>query len=202
MARPRLYDVDDAIDAAMRVFWRKGYALTSMADLYAATGLRPGNLYATFTDKGTLFRRIFAAYAEWFRRTLPTDVEGTAAIRAWLRLQARLACEDPDRKGCLIVNTVTEREAHDEETRALAMARLAEITAFFRDHLGRAENAGDLGPGPGLDARAAALTGAVVAIMALARAGAPAAMIEAVAEAAILSVGQPAPEALEAETGR
>lgn len=171
----------------MGVFWRKGYALTSMTDLYAATGMRPGNLYATFSDKGTLFRRVFEAYAARFRATLPSDLQGRAAIEAWLGIQVRLAVEDPDRKGCLIVNTVTEREAHDDSTRALATARLAEIATFFRDSLAQAEERGEVNPGE-REVRAAALTGAVVAIMTLARAGAPDAMVEAVAKQAILTL--------------
>ena len=47
----------------MTVFWKQGFTAASMSDIYAATGLKPGNLYATFTDKHTLFRRAFEAYA-------------------------------------------------------------------------------------------------------------------------------------------
>jgi TetR/AcrR family transcriptional repressor of nem operon len=184
MPRPKAYDEDAVLDAAMRVFWRKGYVATSMADIYAATGLKPGNLYATFTDKETLFRRAFEAYARQFRASLPEGRSGRAAIHAWLDTQARLATCDPERKGCLIVNTVTEREAHPEATRALAAARLGEITDFFRVELAAAERAGEIAPGRDLDRDAAALTGAVVAIMSLARAGATPDMILSVADAA------------------
>ena len=57
---------------------------TSVADLCAATGLRPGSLYAAFTDKETLFRRAFGRDADHFRSTLPADLSGLAAITAWL----------------------------------------------------------------------------------------------------------------------
>ncbi len=86
MARPKEYAVDEVLAKAMTVFWRQGYAATSMADLYAATGLKPGNLYATFTDKETLFRRAFEAYVEHFRATLPAGSTGWPRSRpGWRR---------------------------------------------------------------------------------------------------------------------
>jgi TetR/AcrR family transcriptional regulator, transcriptional repressor for nem operon len=184
MPRPKAYDETAVLDAAMRVFWQKGYVATSMADLYAATGLKPGNLYATFTDKETLFRRAFTAYAEQFRATLPRNSRGLAAIRDWLDVQAGLSAGDPDRKGCLIVNTLAEREAHAPTTRALADARLAEIRAFFQSALEEARARDELRAGADLDALADFLTGMVLALMSLGRAGASAAMIRNAAETA------------------
>ncbi len=188
MARPKAYDQDAVLDAAMRVFWRKGYVGTSMADIYGATGLKPGNLYATFTDKETLFHRAFEAYINLFRSSLPEGLSGRAAIHAWLDTQARLATEDPDRKGCLIINTVTEREAHSPRTQALAMERLDEITDFFRTELQAAHRAGEIAADADIEGGAAALTGTVFAIMSLGRAGASATTIRHVAEQAKLLV--------------
>ncbi len=182
MPRPKAYDEDQVLDAAMQVFWRKGYVGTSMADIYAATGLKPGNLYATFTDKETLFQRAFDAYAKHFRNSMPHGLSGKAAIHAWLDTQARLATADPDRRGCLIVNTVTEREAHSQQTQDMAAARLNEITAFFRAELEAARAGDSLSTGQDIKRKAAALTGTVVAIMSLGRAGADATTIRHVAE--------------------
>lgn len=187
MARPKGYDTDKVLRAAMTVFWQKGYAATSMSDIYAATGLKPGNLYATFTDKETLFARAFEAYAADFRATLPEALEGRAAIRAWIAVQVRLATGDPDRKGCLIINTITEREVHGPANRALAAERLEEIRAFFRRHLALAVERGEIACA--IETQEAGLTGAVVAIMSLARAGAPATMIAGVATQAVAALG-------------
>jgi TetR/AcrR family transcriptional repressor of nem operon len=180
MARPKTYREDDVVQAAMNVFWRNGYVATSMSDLYAATGLKPGNLYATFTDKETLFLRTFEAYAAHFKASMPVGRRGLAAIQAWLDTQVELATSDPERKGCLIVNTITEREAHAPATRAIAEARLGEIKAFFVTALEDAIEFGELPFGLDIDRHASGLAGAVVAIMSLGRAGADASMIEAV----------------------
>jgi TetR/AcrR family transcriptional repressor of nem operon len=55
MARPKSFDREEVLESAMAVFWRKGYAATSIRDLVEATGLNPGSLYDTFDDKHSLF---------------------------------------------------------------------------------------------------------------------------------------------------
>ena len=50
------YDRDDVLDGAMKVFWRRGYAATSMRELRDATGLGSRSLYAEFESKHGLFR--------------------------------------------------------------------------------------------------------------------------------------------------
>ena len=180
--------MDDVLERATQVFWRRGYAATSMSDIYEATGLKPGSLYAAFRDKEELFRRCFEHYAAFFRRTLPTDRVGLEAIATWLKLQARLATDDPDRKGCLIINTVTEREIHSEAAKALAAGRLQEIRDFFTRHLTVAVAHGQLAQTLPIERHADALLGAVVSIMALGRAGADKRVIDHVARAAIDSL--------------
>lgn len=188
MSRPRAFDIDAAAEQAMRVFWKSGYASASMAELYAATGLKPGSVYAAFGDKEGLFQRAFEAYAARFRETLPKGLTGLAAIEAWLKVQADLAVEDPERKGCLIVNTVAERHAHSAATHALAQARMDEIRAFFRSALGEAAGDGELRAGVDADLWADSLTGVVVSLMTLGRAGVEEAVIRNVARAALDSL--------------
>ncbi len=185
MARTREFDTDKVLGDAMRVFWRKGYAATSMSDIYAATGLKPGSIYTAFKDKEGLFQQAFERYADIFRATLPRDLSGLAAIRAWIDLQARLAADDPDRAGCLIVNTVAEREAHSAATQAMAQGRIREIRDFFVRQLVIAVQGGELGDDTDVDLRADALVGAVVSIMTLGRAGADSRAIRHVAAAAL-----------------
>jgi len=189
MARTREFDLDRAVQQAMEVFWARGYAATSMADIYAATGLKPGSLYAAVDGKAALFTRAFDAYAAHFRASLPVGVEGLEAIRAWIDTQVRLATEDPGRRGCLIVNTVLEREQHTEANRALAQARLAEIRSFFLRHLVLGAERGELAAWVKVEREADALLGAVVAIMNLGRAGVPAEAVRHVGEAAVGRLG-------------
>lgn len=185
MARTREFDLTVTLNQAMRVFWRKGYAATSMSDIYSATGLKPGSVYAAFKDKEDLFQQVFDHYTCFFRASLPKDSEGVEAIRAWMLLQAKLASEDPERAGCLIVNTVAEREAHSAATQAKAQGRMREIRDFFVRHLVIAIHARELPRGTDVDLKADALLGAVVSIMTLGRAGADAVTINHIAQAAL-----------------
>jgi TetR/AcrR family transcriptional repressor of nem operon len=184
MARPRTFDLDSFLDAAMAVFWARGFANTSMADVYAATGLGPGSVYAVVKDKDDLFRRVFERYAEMFYATMRGPLTGYEALEAWLDQQIAFLAEDPERKGCLIANTIMEREAHSDQTRALAEARLAEVRAFFRGHIVSGQANGSIDAGLDPDTAADALLGSIIGLMALARGRAPREMLERIGTAA------------------
>src|SRR5580698_9405051 len=64
MGRPRSFDEGTALDAAMRLFWERGYEGTSMADLTKAMGLNAPSIYAAFGDKKSLFRLAAQRYAD------------------------------------------------------------------------------------------------------------------------------------------
>ncbi len=64
MGRPRVFDVDEALDRALRVFWRKGYEGASLSDLTKAMRINRPSLYAAFGNKEALFRRALDRYAE------------------------------------------------------------------------------------------------------------------------------------------
>src|SRR5258708_35785831 len=55
IGRPREFDRDAALGAAMLLFWRKGFAMTSMNDLCEAMGIRSPSLYAAFASKEGLY---------------------------------------------------------------------------------------------------------------------------------------------------
>jgi len=62
IGRPREFDRDAALDAAMRVFWIKGFSAASMNDLCDAMGIRSPSLYAAFGDKEALFSEAIDHY--------------------------------------------------------------------------------------------------------------------------------------------
>src|SRR5689334_12962468 len=62
--RPRAFDLNHALDAALNVFWRKGYEGTSLPDLTKAMGINRPSLYAAFGNKEELFRRAVERYVE------------------------------------------------------------------------------------------------------------------------------------------
>ncbi|MBX3674805.1 MAG: TetR/AcrR family transcriptional regulator [Burkholderiales bacterium] len=170
--RPRCFDRAAALEAAMEVFWRKGFEATSLADLTAAMGINPPSLYAAFGDKERLFLEAAGHYEETRFALCPYTEEPTARA-AVERLLAHLADELPsaDHPGCLMVMTMAISGASQELKEALAKLR-AEVRGRFRARIERGIREGDVPAGTD----AAALTdfyGAVISGMALqARAGA------------------------------
>lgn len=66
MGRPREFDVDEALQAAMELFWRKGYEGTSLSDLTEGMGITRPSLYGTFGNKEELFRKALERYEQGY----------------------------------------------------------------------------------------------------------------------------------------
>jgi AcrR family transcriptional regulator len=62
LGRPRAFDAHEALDQAMRLFWRKGFLGTSLSDLTEAMGISRPSLYAAFGNKESLYRRVVERY--------------------------------------------------------------------------------------------------------------------------------------------
>lgn len=133
MARPREFDISEALDAATDRFWRHGFAATSVRDLQAATGLGPASFYNAFGDKGALFVRCLDRYLETTMRARIRRLEASGdprgAIEAFFaEIVARSVA---DRRGCLLVNSALEVAPHDRKIATTVSGRLAELEDFF-----------------------------------------------------------------------
>lgn len=64
IGRPRGFDEEKALDAAMRVFWEKSYEGATMADLTKAMGINRSSMYAAFGDKEALFGLVMKRYRQ------------------------------------------------------------------------------------------------------------------------------------------
>ena len=64
MGRPVGFDKDAALEAAMLLFWKRGYEGASMADLTEAMRLNPSSIYAVFGDKHSLFALAVKRYMD------------------------------------------------------------------------------------------------------------------------------------------
>lgn len=173
MPRNRTLDDDTVLDHAIALFWRRGYAATSIRDVSEATDLGAAALYHRFGDKDGLFVEALRRYAEQGLREriarFAAMEDPLAAISGFLGELADLSIADPEQRGCFLINTTLDGAATAPGARDLARARLNEIVAFFRAQLHRAETAGSLPPGVDADALAENLLGGVLALRVLAR---------------------------------
>ena len=123
MGRPREFDTDEALNAAIQVFWLKGYESTSMVDLMEAMDLHKGSIYKAFGDKHQLFMSALGHYMSVGSTHLKSMMESaespTEAIRSFLYMALTECTCGPVAKGCLMMNSVVELAPHDEDVKAL-----------------------------------------------------------------------------------
>ncbi|MFG3346485.1 TetR/AcrR family transcriptional regulator [Streptomyces sp. NPDC048018] len=148
--RPRGFDLDHALDAAMTTFWDKGYAGTSAQDLVDSTGLGRGSLYNTFTSKRGLFEAALRRYdSEWTSRLtrLLEEGEGTARerIRAvLLSVVDEETAEIPDHRGCLVVNTAMEMAGRDPDITEHVRGTFARVQTALRVSIEQGQRDGSM----------------------------------------------------------
>jgi len=181
MSRAPTFDRDDVLDRALVMFWRRGYAATSMRDLAGATALGPGSLYAAFGDKRGLFLAALERYATRVSAVTfaPLDAEDAGFV-AIERVFARLARPDAaaPAPGCLVTNTVCELGPEDEALRAELEVGLAGVEARFERACARAAARGELAPHVTPADAAVFLVGLAQGLRVLARLGEPAERLE------------------------
>lgn len=104
MGRPRGFNETAALDAAMRVFWEKGYEGASLDDLTQAMGINRSSLYATFGHKETLFRRVIDRYASGpmaFLFEALKQPTARAVVETLLRAAVKFLADSTHPRGCL-----------------------------------------------------------------------------------------------------
>ncbi len=104
--RPREFDAEKALDAAMRVFWQRGYEGAGLTDLTKAMGINRPSLYAAFGNKEALFRKVMDKYGERSQQMVEKCVEaGTSreVAERLLRGAADNFTQCGNQAGCFLV---------------------------------------------------------------------------------------------------
>lgn len=180
--RPRSFDRDTALAAAVEQFWRLGYEETSVASLTAAMGVSPPSLYAAFGDKHRLFEEASATY---FRRTceafdeaaqLPTARE---TIRRMFDDTARAHTNATTPPGCLML------------TEPRLTAQREELHRRLRERLDRGVREGDLPPDSRTDELASFLVAVLRGMSGSARDGGTLEDLRAISETAMAAFPPP-----------
>lgn len=195
MARPRTFDPDTALDAAIQVFWRQGYEGTSVDDLVRVTGVNRYSLYSLWDDK----RGLYIAALERYGRTLggawilALEAGRLAAIHAHFHTLAEAIIGDPERRGCFTVNTSTELGARDLGMRRQVRENLDRVEHAFARALANAVAARELPPGFPVEAHARHLAVTMQGLLLQARNGAPEATLRDFVRIALSTLPEPSP---------
>jgi AcrR family transcriptional regulator len=190
--RPRAFDRDAALGEAVRLFWRKGYEATSMADLTAAMGIGAPSLYAAFGSKEALYAESLCHYQKkfgpltWGRfDAAPT---ARAAVEGWLLDSAAALTGGAagEARGCMLTLSAIDGEAHAELCETVRTSRLS-MQARLAERFAQAIAAGEIAPATDAAALARYIQTVQNGMSILARDGASRAELEAVTRVAMNS---------------
>jgi AcrR family transcriptional regulator len=144
--RPREFCVEDALSAALRVFWSKGYEGASLNDLTEAMGITRPSLYAAFGNKEALFRKALDLYEREKLAYVSAALEAPTARGVAERLmhgalEMQISGSDP--KGCLGVISSVACGAEAESIKAEVLLRKASSDAAILRRFEQAKVDGD-----------------------------------------------------------
>ncbi|SNS55914.1 transcriptional regulator, TetR family [Geodermatophilus pulveris] len=190
MTGRKQFAVDDALDAAVRVFWERGYDGATVAHLLEGTGLGRGSLYATFGDKEELFLACLDRYATTVAarllaalRSHPGDPR--AAVGAmYTAILARM--QDPGcPSGCLVTLSAGECATLPQRAREVVQQLIAGQVREVRGVLAEGASCGVVPHGGDPDALAEYLVGTAQTLALLHRAGTDVPTLRGIADTAL-----------------
>jgi len=150
VGRPRQFDEEQVLDAAMKAFWANGYEGTSLADLVSVTGLHKGSLYQAFGDKHSLFIQTLNRYLQNIRQHKNQVLEQAATplggVRAILHHFINMSEMDADcPQGCMAVKMLVEMAPHDAEVQRIMQEHKNTMRKTIESRVAQAQADGDLG---------------------------------------------------------
>ncbi len=135
--RPREFDIDKALDQAIRVFRERGYNATSIGDLISAMGVASGSIYKAFQDKRAVFLAAFDRYMslrnDQLGHVARTDKPARERLRDVLTFYVESSKGIEGRRGCLVVGSAVELAIVDREVAARVSGSLASNEAFLAE---------------------------------------------------------------------
>ena len=147
--RPREFDIEKALEAALLLFWRHGYEGTSMAAISEAMGINMPSVYAAFGDKPTLFEKALDRYLQRPASYLPNALTAPTAYEAAERLFAgaiNMVMHPRNPDGCLLVQGALASGPDVDSIKEKLSSRRASAQHAVRRRFERAIQEGDLSP--------------------------------------------------------
>src|ERR1700755_3137438 len=147
MARPRVFDVDEAVQTATVMFWKNGYEQTSVADLTEEIGMRPPSFYFAFESKDGLVRKVVEHYAKTYLGFMDAAFRQPTArgvAETMLYGCADVFSNPSNPRGCLILNCSLPSSESTVQVRQELAAQRKVCRARLRKRFQEAKASGDL----------------------------------------------------------
>lgn len=145
--RPNIFQDNELILKAQKLFWEKGFTATSLSDLSIATGAGAGSLYNSFKGgKKELFKKSLEQRREdfeKFKQKLNTSENPIGLIKSFFLNVANAEYND-HMKGCIVANTLVEMTFVDENLKDEAVEILKETEKLYISVIQEQQNKGTL----------------------------------------------------------
>jgi AcrR family transcriptional regulator len=187
VARQREFDRVETLNRALEVFWQKGYAATSTADLLEAMAIGRQSMYDTFGDKQSLYLEALQQYCEASTADLLRGLKGESALGAIENMLQAFAVR-PKRdnaKGCMGVNAICEFGTSHAGVNAVHDISGARVNNAVESMLRAAAAAGEIPAGTDIQQAAAFVAATLAGMKVCAKAGGGIATLRAIARFAI-----------------
>ncbi|MCY8824278.1 TetR/AcrR family transcriptional regulator [Bacillus atrophaeus] len=147
--RPREFNREEAVNAAMFLFWEHGFEATSLAQLRAAMGgISAASFYAAFGSKEALFREVMQQYISTYGQVSEsfsdTRMTSKAAIEQGLRRSARMQTEESHPLGCLLVLSAVNCSPEQKHIREMLANEREKVRSWIKGCIERAVSNGEL----------------------------------------------------------
>ncbi|MBV6713848.1 TetR/AcrR family transcriptional regulator [Paenibacillus chitinolyticus] len=148
MVRQREFDEDAALDAAMRLFWEKGYEAASLTELTARMGIQRPSMYAAFGSKKELFEAALRSYTQAHAARVRAKLQSRTSVKdAFCALFEGIVADEYEgslNRGCFSINTMVELAPHDEKFEILTREHQLYLSVIFQETIERGIRAGEL----------------------------------------------------------
>jgi len=174
--RPREFDTEQALEAAMRQFWQRGYTATSLQDLLNTMHISKSSFYQTFDSKHVLFQRCIEHYCRNLENDMLNHLQQSPTARQFLESTFQSIGNDKQQTGaqhgCLIMNTASEFAQTDPTIAELVRSGTKKMRAVFMRAIKRAQKEGDIPADKSPSALASYLVSSMGGLRNMAKAGA------------------------------
>ena len=148
MSRTTLYNRQEALERAIKLFWQKGFHATSLKDIEQALDMRPGSIYAAFGSKDGLFQEALDHYAQAslteLERILANYQSPLSGLAAFMRQLGGIRDKDLPSRACMLVKSLLELGAREQSALQKVEKLLAGMEARFAECFLEAQRLGEL----------------------------------------------------------
>jgi TetR/AcrR family transcriptional repressor of nem operon len=145
--RPRIFNEDDVIDEAIKLFWSKGYEATSTDDLLEGMDINKGSLYHAFGSKKELFAKALDFFGAKSLKALENKLLSAKSPVEGIRnffMELADASNPVHQKGCFMGNSIAELSNNEKQLRDKAIGNLIDLENLFFKYIDKAKKSKEL----------------------------------------------------------